>query len=370
MSDPQKRGTGRPRGRPLIKKDIPVGDPSDLARQKLSPEDAAFLKRTVSRMSPDSQRVIAALEEVKRVYVTCGRDELADKSFKAFMEEILALRNGVRDEGRFFFVTGESGAGKTHFVKRMLAQRSELASEYLPYGTLDPVAPVLLQGPISIKVLGQDILEGAGYVLERDIGEKMLWRTLPRQLHHRHVLLIHIDETQHMVRLTESDHDRKELAKAIKSLTANLGWPISFVVSGLPQTTELARLDEQIERRGRFLHLPDVRLPEERVLVENIIKELAFSLKLEVARLLRGDMPDRIAHAAHYRYGRITQVVVAAIHVAIQRADAELTRDHFARAYTLHSHSRDFQEMNPFLVQEWRRLPPGTFLIEPEEPNR
>ncbi|WAP70072.1 ATP-binding protein [Jiella pelagia] len=224
-------------------------------------------------MAPDSRRVIAAIERVKRVYVSCGRDVLADKSFKTFMENVVAFRNGERDEGRFFFVTGESGAGKTQVVKRMLLQRPELQPEERPYGAHDPVASVLLQGPCSMKVLAQSILEASGYAMIRDMGEKMMWHMLPRQLHHRHILLIHIDETQHMVRLTESDHDRKELAKAIKSLTANPGWPISFVVSGLPRTTELARLDEQIARRGSFLPLPDVRLPGERKLVENIIGE-------------------------------------------------------------------------------------------------
>jgi hypothetical protein len=141
-------------------------------------------------------------------------------------------------------------------------------------------------------------------------------------------------------------------------------WPVSFVMSGMPAITSLAKLDEQIERRSRHLHLPDVSLPEERVLILNILTAMCEAAELDSKNVIESDLPERVAHSARYRYGRIAQIILAAIEQAASRNAPSLTRDHFALAYIDHSQARGYDQMNPFLVDDWERLEPGLFMIE------
>jgi len=207
------------------------------------------------------------------------------------------------------------------------------------------------------------ILREAGYPIRQKIEQGELWDMLPEQLHMKKVLIIHIDETQHMLRHTESDQERKNLAKAFKGVMNYKAWPISFIMSGMPGTTELARLDEQIERRASFAFLPDISLPEERDLVVRIIRQLSDTGGLDARAIIASDIPERTAHAAKYRYGRTAQIVMGAIQIALEQGDKTLSRDHFALFYLDHSHARGMDQMNPFLVDDWRRLEPGSFLI-------
>lgn len=158
--------------------------------------------------------------------------------------------------------------------------------------------------------------------------------------------------------------ERKNLAKAIKGLSNFEAWPINFILSGTPETTEIARLDQQFERRGKFLFLSDITMPEEKALVDRMIREMAGAIGMATDRLIASDVPERVAHAARYRYGRIAQMVLAGIQVAIHKGANELVREHFAYAYLELSHARGRDQMNPFLVDDWRNLPAGYFLIE------
>jgi type II secretory pathway predicted ATPase ExeA len=318
----------------------------------------------VASLLPDQDRgVKEALERVKGVYVPCGRDRVLAETFSRFVVHMLAKRNGKRDDGRAFFITGESGAGKTWAVEHMLANHPALVPQARSFGTIDPVISVNLSGPSTLKTLGKMILRKAGYPIRQKMEQGELWDMLPEQLHVRKVLIVHIDETQHMLRHTETDQERKNLAKAFKGVMNYKEWPVSFIMSGMPETTEMSRLDEQIERRARFGFLPDIQLPEERGLVERVVSRMCVAGQLDPSRVISSDLPERIAHAARYRYGRIAQVVLAAIQMAFQRGDSALERDHFALAFLDHSHARGFDEMNPFLVDDWRRLEPGSFLI-------
>lgn len=331
-------------------------------QEGLSDDD--FLSIVGDRLSPEEQRVKDVLERVKDVYVPCGRDRLAADIFSRFMTSILAKRNGRRDDGRALFVTGESGAGKTSVVRHMIEGNATLAPIPMSYGLVTPVISVTLMGPSTLKYLGLNILRKAGYEIKRKYEQGEVWDLLPEQLHLRKVLIIHIDETQHMLKLAQSDRERENLAKAFKGVMNYDAWPVSFIMSGMPETVNLSRLDEQIERRSRFLALPDVSLPGERVLIEKIVTRMCEAAHLELGGALQSDLPERIAHAARYRYGRIAQVVLAAIEQAILKDDGHLSRDHFALAYLDHSQARGHDEMNPFLVDDWERLEPGSFLIE------
>ena len=207
-----------------------------------------------------------------------------------------------------------------------------------------------------------------GFEAVKKMRQGEVWKEMPLELRRRKVLIVHIDEPQHLLKETETNLDRLNLANALKGIMNDAPWPVSFVLSGLPIVDEIARLDEQFERRATFVRLPNVLMPQERQLVERILRGLAKAGAVDCQHLIATDIPDRVAHAARYRYGRIAQIVVAALHVAFQEEDATLTRDHFAIAYSRHSHAMDHEGMNPFLADDWRRLPEGSFLIRGDEP--
>ncbi|TPK96979.1 MULTISPECIES: ATP-binding protein [unclassified Mesorhizobium] len=328
--------------------------------------DDDFLDAVSERLTNEEKRVKAALELAKSVYVSCGRDQGAKELLSRFVAMMLAKKAGRRDDGRVLFVTGESGAGKTALVERILAGNATLAPIQRSYGLIQPVISHTLMGPSTLKFLGLNILKEAGYKITRKYEQGEVWDILPEQLHLRKILLIHIDETQHLLKLTESDRERDSIRKAIKGVMNYKPWPVSFVMSGMPGITALGKLDHQIERRSRHLHLPDVTLPEERILILNIVTAMCDAVGLGYRAITESDIPDRIAHVARYRYGRIAQVVLAGIEQAALRNATTLTRDHFAYAYIDHSQARGYDHMNPFLVDDWNRLEPGLFLIEDE----
>lgn len=328
-------------------------------------DDDAFLDLIAGRLTESQRNEMELLEKVKAVYVPCGRDKVIEEMLNDFVVSMLAKKDNRRDDGRIFFITGESGAGKTSLIARALSRNPALQPQVRSFGEVRPVASVSLSGgAVTLKMVGHQIAQSVGYPLKTTVGQSELWHRLPEILHQRRILIVHIDETQHVLRRTESDLERKNLAKSIKGLANYSNWPVSFILSGTPETTEIARLDEQFERRGKFLSLPDVAMPEERVLVERLIRAMAGAIDMSTERLINSDVPDRIAHAARYRYGRIAQVILSGIHVAIRKGAMELTREHFARAYLELSHARGRDDMNPFLADDWQRLQPGYFLNE------
>lgn len=332
-----------------------------VADDQLDPE--AFLRGMRAQMSPSSQRTMEALERVKNVYVASGRDLVVAKQFERFMEWILAERNGRREAGRIFFVTGASRAGKTEIVRRMIKNESSLREKQTGFGVIRPCVSISLKGFTHPRIVARNILSAAGYPIRHDTARGEIWDGLATRLKSRFVTLVHIDETQHMIRKNPNAAEREALADAIKGLTNDEDWPVSLILSGLPRTAEIAKLDEQFEGRGAFFRVPDVDIERERKLVLEIIRQMADAGGLALGALLEGDVPERIAHGARYRYGRICQIVLAGIHAAFRRGASVLAIEHFAEAYLDHSHARGFDGMNLFLIDDWKRLPVGSFLI-------
>ncbi|MEH2468773.1 type II secretory pathway predicted ATPase ExeA [Nitrobacteraceae bacterium AZCC 2161] len=339
-----------------------------IAEQPMSPQNH-FIARTIAKLPTKSQDIIGRLARIKSNYIPCGRDYSLENSLNSMLEQILASNGDRRDDGRILFITGESGAGKSRAVRYMLANNAALQPEQTSYGLIKPVISVSLKGNCTLRVLGQEILKAAGYPIVQKLGPSQIWTSLSSQLAHRSVLIVHIDETQHLLKNTETARDRKDLANALKGVMNDADWPVSFIVSGLPVINSLAREDKQFERRGYFQHLTpiDMDSPEEKQLVITILQEMANAADMQYDAILETDILDRAAHAAGNGYGRITQVVLAALHEAMSAGEDVLTRHHFASAYLLHSNAQGNDEMNPFLCDDWQNLPKGSFIIIDDE---
>lgn len=323
-----------------------------------------ILRSMRALMPAKSRNTMEILERVKKVYVASGRDLVLRQQFNTFLELILSERAGRRDPGSIFFVTGPSGAGKTEAVRYMVGNHPSMGTRQTGFGLVRPWISVSLKGFTHPRIVGRNILAEAGYPIRQDAARGEIWDGLADRLKTRGVLIVHIDETQHMIKKTSSPAEREKLGDAIKGLTNHEDWPVSLILSGLPSTNVLAQLDQQFERRGFFVALPDVNVATERTIVLEIVRQMADAAELALGTLFKEDVPERLAHVARYRYARICQVTLAAIHAAVHRGADTLAREHFALAYQNHSHARGFDSMNAFLVDDWRDLPAGSFLLD------
>lgn len=331
-----------------------------------------------ARMAPEHQIASDVLGRVNAVYVETTRDKVLRKSFDRFLTYVTASqRHGRQGKGNAFFITGESGAGKTDMVEHLLASHPVLQPVVVNSTLVRPWVRVALQGPATLRVLGADILKAIGYPVKSSLRENAVWDLLPEQLRNANVFLIHIDETQHL--LTRGvDND---VASAIKGLMNYVPWPVSFILSGKPRLNHLIVHDDQAERRSFSLMLDALDIEANRNLIETIIEKHCGAAGLQCDDFIRTDMPERLAHAANYQFGRICEVVIAGIHAAILRVAKEergevrkaehrgmvLVPDDLSKAYRDHSHTRGRDELNPFHVEDWKYLPPGYFVTGKED---
>jgi hypothetical protein len=328
-------------------------------------DDDEFLELMRSRMPEEHQAAADVLDRVNAVYVESARDRLLAKSFNRFMTFVTAKqRNGRRGKGNAFFITGQSGAGKTDIVEHLLLGNPMLQPRQVGVTSVKPYIEITLQGPATLAVLARGILGACGYPVKSTLSETSLWELLPSQLHNAKVLLIHIDETQHLI---GRGVDKARVTSTIKGLMNYKPWPMSFVLSGMPELNNLKLHDSQAERRSYSFALEGLDPEGDGELIGEIIKKHCDAAGIKCDALLATDMPKRIAHAANYQFGRICEVVISGIHHAVLADERELTREQFARAYRDHSNTRGYDEMNPFHADDWRSLEPGYFSLDPED---
>ncbi|MGV8855630.1 MAG: TniB family NTP-binding protein [Devosia sp.] len=316
-----------------------------------------------ARLPANHHRASDVISKVNAHYVETGRDAALSDSFSKFVAWVTADQNHDQaGKGDAFYITGESGAGKTDIVEHLIATHPALKVLETPIGPVAPCVSISLPGPATPKVLALRILEEAGYEIEGSKQESLLWKELPQVLQDYGVLFVHIDEFQHMF-FAGVDHEA--IVEYLKGLMNNTAWPISFIISGMPSVRDIIIHDEQAERRNNSFTLSPIVLPKQRAHVVQIIKEFCVEAGLECKDLVGSDTVQRIAHAANYQFGRICEVVITAIHEAVLAKDSVLTRKHFAQAYAEHSDARGRNNVNPFISKDWARLKAGYYILKP-----
>ena len=329
--------------------------------------DEAFFAAVTARMDADDRSVVAKLSALAKVYVECGRDKVLARQFKFFHRHFIATRDTPRDEAEIFFLTGESGAGKTGAVQHLFRTMPEMQPIPTRFGAIKPYVSIKLRGYVQPRHVAQRILRSAGYPIRADEQRGDLWDGMAGRLRTRRTYLVHIDETQHLIANKDNEAERTALVNAIKGVSIASEFPVAFLLSGLPEIIKLPFGDEQMQRRANFVHFEDVNMDTEGKLVERILKRMGKAVDIDVSALPKTDILDRLAHAANYRYARITQVVFEALHEALHEGARALNGDHFAQAYVRHSMAQGRVGVNPFLEANWKTLDRGSFMIVPPD---
>ncbi|TNC11695.1 hypothetical protein FF100_18845 [Methylobacterium terricola] len=326
-------------------------------------DDAAYRRALRARLPEKSRQVVERLDRVLAVHVESRRDTLLEGLFSRYVEHVVATREVSRKEPDIFFVTGDSGAGKSESVQRVMSRHPILQPIETSFGTIEPYVSVKLSGYSLPRIIARQIIAAAGHPMKPDRGQGDLWSEMPEALRRRRVMFVHIDEISHITERENNEVALRELSTAIKAVSISNVWPVAFVLSGLPSIRRIGMADRQYERRGRWVHLPRLRIPGQRNQVIRIMRDLSEAAGLGLGSLPETDMPERVAHAADYAFGRICKVVVNAIHEALHAPNCnELLPGHFALAYANCSRTRDRNELNPFMVDAWASLPSGLYL--------
>lgn len=319
-------------------------------------------------MPEESRRVIAGLERLGSVYVSCGRDDALLVGFNRFLERYVASRNTVRDEAEFYFLVGESGAGKSTAIGRLLREHASLRPRRTACGPAPRYVSVKLKGYTHPRLVGRQIIRASGYGLDAKLGRGEVWDEMAGILKAQGVFLVHVDEAQHMLRKNASKEDRDELANAFKGVAIDTEWPVVFVFSGLPGVLELPLGDKQVERRENVTYFQGLQMPDERDLVINIVAEMSEAVGIDAEHLSKTDLPERLARAARCQYARVCQLVECALQEAMHYERSVLTVGHFAAAYERRVVTLGDDGNNIFTSEYWKTMQPRAFLpIEDEQ---
>jgi hypothetical protein len=310
----------------------------------------------VETMSEERRSRAEFMSALRQRHFRTQREKEVEEAVKRLMERTAAARTG--GEGTALFVVGETGAGKTRAVARAVDRLEEARSVETFTGRTLPIARVVAPSPCTMKMLGVEILHALGYPLAREVKESTVWGIVRQQLRARAVRAIHIDEGQHMLNWRDRN-ERQKLADTLKNVLQQPDWPVSFIVSGLPELAEFLASDRQLHRRSEVLHLGSLEMPKHAKLLEwmtqTVITEHAG---MEICFPLSEDFIGRLHRAATGQFGIAVQLVHHAVEqVLTENADgAQVEMKHFRKAYARFSGCQASD--NIFESSKWHLLQP------------
>lgn len=355
---------------PLREDDMPAGN---LSAAEILPEPVLDLTVGV-RLSAanvlrdlDHERIIARIERLNAGFV---RTDMYD----VLVNEVTRLKDlhglnvsGRRVEGRALVVVGESGAGKSAAIARLIASQAELQPRNLAVGPVVPIVSITAPSPFTPRALAMEVMnQGLGYGMVRDIRENVAYSRLREQLRMRQVRILHIDEMQHALG-ANNPHEMQRLADTLKNLMQHAENPVALILSGLPSLVNFVKTDIQLQRRCRFVRFTPLSFPDDKEGLELIVKKVGGKLAgLTPVDVLVEEFLARLCRAAGGQFGLVIQICRAAAEEAIRSGSTELTPKHFAAAYAAGTGCAP--DENLFTVRDWEFVSSGYMPAVPQAP--
>ena len=185
---------------------------------------------------------------LKRVFAHSSiYQDIQERFVRLFEQRKAQLLAGVSQEARGIALIGASGSGKTTTIARMLSQTNGLKVNELDTGETDIVS-LQVPSPATLKFVGITALEALGYPLKRDKTAMVVWGQVREHLRLRKTLFMHLDEAQDLLR-NQTTKELDSVVRTLKSLMQTKDWPVSIILSGMPELKELLNHDEQLARR-------------------------------------------------------------------------------------------------------------------------
>ncbi len=312
-------------------------------------------------------------------------DDRSDEDHAGVADDDGAEKDGAEEENAFvggepapdqayecraIVVTGESGAGKSRQIARIL----RAARPTRPGQNSMPVISLQVPGPCTLLTMGLALGNKLGYPLGANVKEHLVWDRVREHLALENVDILHLDEMQNIIS-TANAVEKRKLLNTLRGLLIDERHPVILVLSGLPEVTPFLSGDRQIRRRSGMHALQSLG-PQHVGNLAACVRKIAARAGLQVEGDMGGGegdpLPDhvdgtvpRLIHASGRQFGAAVEMAVAATLRAarpldrrgnpLPRAEA-LTRAHFAAEYAARTGNAPFA--NPFLAQDWHRVDP------------
>ncbi len=210
---------------------------------------------------------------------------------------------------------------------------------------------MIVPAPCTLKTLGREVLRALGYPLARELAENIIWARIQELLPVAGVLVIHFDETHNLTdnaNVVQMDNIRKTFKMLMVS-----SWPVGLIISGLPSLIPEMRKIDEIRRRGQFVSVPLLTMPDDNEIGRRHRQRPRRGCRLTIGAEDAGVIAPRLIHASLRRFG----IAIELIHEAIELAMLEkkpLSIEHFATAFVDRTGSGAL--MNPFVASNWAEI--------------
>lgn len=309
--------------------------------------------------SEDHER-LAIKERIKSRFLTTERYERLEAALKAASESLLLrvddtkpLGPGNRSEGRIVLVVGETGAGKSSALHRLL-DRHPTYRGYADLVTPNRAAISLkIRTPCTFVAMGRQTLAATGYPVVGKLEKHAVWQRVFDRLPALGTTLLHFDE-MHNVILTANEPDRIDIQNTLKSLITDANWPVTVIVSGLPLTTAFIEQSVEDKRRTIPVTFESLVSPRDCEMLTELARHLSGIARLTLASRTQTMIIPRLIHAASYQLGSAISLLQQAIDQALIGKVSVLSVTEFAAAYAFLSGCGP--AANPFLAPDWRAI--------------
>lgn len=316
-----------------------------------------------------SDHKLARAETMERIaarFLTTRWHKDLEETFDTALENLLQrtdptkpLGPGNRCEGAVILVLGETGAGKTRAVRRLLGKHPA----YTGFNDADEDAKntsaihVEVTAPGNFLSIGMQILEATGYPVIRDLKGREIRSLLTDRFKMLGTTVLYLDE-MHSVTDTANINEINDLLAALKGLVASPIWPIIVIVSGLPQLAAFIEQSGEVARRTRPVacHSLSSDDGDDREMLEALISDLAPMGKLRLSAAHVTALIPRLIHAASNQLGYAITLIHSAIGSALDEKATQLSIQHFAQGYA--ACTKCGPGANPFLAPDWRAITP------------
>lgn len=233
-------------------------------------------------------------------------------------------------EARGLMVVAKPGDGKTTAVHRVLSQHPALQAA--PGKDSPRYIRIQVPSPATLKSLGRAILGELGM---NDVSDRApawdIWRVVKHRLSLLDIVVLWIDEAQDVF-LSRSAREIDDMLKTLKSLMQG-DQAVVLVLSGTDRLLEVARYDQQVDRRFRKIMSRPLVVGHHEQNLQGLIDTYCEMAGIQPEIEL--DTLRRLIHGSRGLFGRAIETILAAIEHALYEESEYLKPTHFAEAWSI-----------------------------------
>lgn len=278
-----------------------------------------------------------------------------DKIVESTIESLLSnrRRNATKpgsEEKMGLVLYGESGAGKTELLRRVLSKPS-ITPPHQAYHT----ARVRLKAPVRLASAGFQVIKTLGYDAKVFRPSQDYWSTVGYRAADLGTAILHLDETQDAFRQNRAVANTwLQTFKGLMELEEVA--PLVMILSGTPEMRPyFETTDPQAPRRMVEVDLPSLTFPSNTPGLSNKLDK--YCKLAGITNGLEGTDYERLMRAAAYQFGRTFSLGINGIREAILAGKDTLNLVHLAHAFERDS-PKTLPAHNFFWTPDYMRLDP------------